>query len=150
MANCLHEHAEWIAPGNRILIHTLELKWQFSPYVCIGKPWICNVFCPPTTWGSWLCAHCTVTTFTRFGQNWSLGCRSACIAWVYYACIQLNSGGFWTIFFCLVYPLLVEKKISAINVCMFGGIRSTWGDNFYTGTQNGLKYEIWWQFWFTP
>ena len=96
---------------NRILIHTLELKWQFSPYVCIGKPWICNVFCPPTTWGSWLCAHCTVTTFTRFGQNWSLGCRSACIAWVYYACIQLNSGGFWTIFFCLVCGLLEKSKL---------------------------------------
>ena len=26
---------------------------------------------------------------------------------------------------------------------MFGGIESTWGDNFYTGTQNGSKYKIW-------
>ena len=32
-----------------ILIHTLELKlWHFeeSPYVCIGKPHICNVLSP--------------------------------------------------------------------------------------------------------
>ena len=28
---------------------------------------------------------------------------------------------------------------------MFGGIGSTWGDNFYTGTQNGLKNEIWYE-----
>ena len=26
---------------------------------------------------------------------------------------------------------------------MFGEIGSTWGDNFCTGTQNGLKHEIW-------
>ena len=25
---------------------------------------------------------------------------------------------------------------------MFGGIGSTWGDNFYMGTQNGSKHEI--------
>ena len=31
----------------RILIHTLELKiWHFKvfPYVCIGKPYVCNVY----------------------------------------------------------------------------------------------------------
>ena len=35
-----------------ILIHTLELKfWHFEvpPYVCIGKPCICNVFRPHAT-----------------------------------------------------------------------------------------------------
>ena len=26
---------------------------------------------------------------------------------------------------------------------MFGGLGSTWGDNFYMGTQNGSKLEIW-------
>ena len=54
MTSYLHEHAEWIAPGNLMegnfdLIHALELKlWHFkvSPYVCIGKPRICNVLSP--------------------------------------------------------------------------------------------------------
>ena len=35
------------------LIHTLELKlWHFEifPYVCIGKPYICNISRPHTTW----------------------------------------------------------------------------------------------------
>ena len=26
---------------------------------------------------------------------------------------------------------------------MFEGIGSTWGDNFYMGTQNGSKHESW-------
>ena len=45
-------------------------------------------------------------------------------------------GGFWTIFFCLVYGLLENK---GFNV---GGIGSTWGDDFYMGMQNGSKLEI--------
>ena len=34
---------------NRFLINTLELKlWYFEvfPYVCIGKPYVCNVLRP--------------------------------------------------------------------------------------------------------
>ena len=39
----------WKFLGSGILIHTLELKlWHFKvlPYVCTGKPCICNVFRP--------------------------------------------------------------------------------------------------------
>ena len=43
------------------------------------------------------------------------------------------------VFFCLVYPLL-EKKKNLKNV-IHGGFGSTWGHNFYMGTQNGSKLE---------
>ena len=46
-------------------------------------------------------------------------------------------------FFCLVctvacYTLSRKKK----NMKIHGGFGSTWGDNFYMGTQNGSKLEI--------
>jgi hypothetical protein len=44
-------------------------------------------------------------------------------------------------FFCLVCNL--EKKY--LNNLIHGGSGSTWGYNFYMGTQNGLKLEISWQ-----
>ena len=55
------------------------------------------------------------------------------------------SGVFWTIiFFCLVYRLACytlsrKKKTKLIR----GGTGNTWGCNFYMGTQNGSKNEIW-------
>ena len=63
-----------------ILIHVLELKlrpFKVFPYVCIGKPCICNVFRPRATWGAELRAHINVTTFTKCGQNWSISCLLA-------------------------------------------------------------------------
>ena len=47
-----YRHAEWVQTRELtlgILTHTLESKlWHFevSPYVCIGKPRICNVLSP--------------------------------------------------------------------------------------------------------
>ena len=118
--NGSHLEIRW----NRILIHTLELK-----------------FCPHTTWGAWLRAHSNVTTFTRFWSKLKFR-LPACIAWVYYAS---NSTMWWFLdnFFYLVCPLLERKKIScAKNVGELGAL-NTWGDNLYTGTQNGSKHEIW-------
>ena len=52
-------------------------------------------------------------------------------------------GGFWTIFFCLVFwspcYTLSRKKYRKV---IHRGVESTWGDNFYMGTLNGLKLEI--------
>ena len=47
-------------------------------------------------------------------------------------------------FFCLVfrspcYQLSRKKQ----NKLIHGGVGSIWGDNFYMGTQNGSKLEIW-------
>ena len=44
------------------------------------------------------------------------------------------------VFFGLVSGLL-EKK-NKIKIIIHGGFGSTWGDNFYMGTQNGSKLEI--------
>ena len=50
----------WKFLGSGILIHTLELKLRYfevSSYACIGKPCICNVFCPRVMCGAGLRAH---------------------------------------------------------------------------------------------
>ena len=50
MMNCLYEHTEWIAPGNTMEqnfdshLRIKVMALSTSPYVCIGKPCICNVF----------------------------------------------------------------------------------------------------------
>ena len=49
-------------------IYMLELKLQcfeVFPYVCIGNPCICNVFCPRVTWAG--------VAFTLFAQNCIIG-----------------------------------------------------------------------------
>ena len=70
----------------RNLIHTLELKiWHFKvfPYVCIGKPYVCNVLRPRATWGAWPRAHINVMTITQFVQ----------------ICSMHASRALWTVFF---------------------------------------------------
>ena len=65
------------------LIHTLELKlWYFEnfPYVCIGKPCICNVLRPRVTWWAWPGARISVTTITRLAQNCTMGACLHCVA----------------------------------------------------------------------
>ena len=126
-----------------ILIHTLELKlrhFDVSPYACIGKPCICNVFRPHATWGAGLRAHINVTTFTNFWQNWSLGCLLALYGSI--LCIQLDytvvSGQF---FFCLVCGPL-EKKTTFKNRKKIRALGSISGRNFDMGTQNGSKQEV--------
>ena len=75
-----------------------------------------------------------VTTFTYFGQNWSIGCLLALYGSTKHPA-QL-CGGFGQFFFCFVFW-------SPWNIKIHGGFRSTWGDNFYMGTQNESKLEIW-------
>ena len=65
----------------RFLIYTLELKLQpfeVFPYVCTGKPYVCNVFRPRSTWGVWSRAHMNVTTITRFVQICSMHASRHC------------------------------------------------------------------------
>ena len=98
---------------NRILIHTLELKlWhlEVSPYVCTGKPCICNVFRPRATLGAGPRAHINVTTFTHFDQNWSIGCLLALYGSTKHPA-QL-CGGFF--FFCLVSGLRKFTNMSYV------------------------------------
>ena len=57
---------------NGFFIYTFKLKicpLEFSPYVCIGKPCICNVSAHALHEWAQLRAHINVTTFTRFAQN---------------------------------------------------------------------------------
>ena len=77
--------------GSGILIHTLELKlWHFEvfPYVCIGKPCVCNVFHPRATWN---------TRGVRYleTQNWSTYRQFALYgSTVHPRCIMWFSGQF--------------------------------------------------------
>ena len=62
------------------LINALYLKsWHFEvlPYVCIGKPYICNGFYHPRREWAWPRAHRNVTTFTRIAQSCNIGCLHA-------------------------------------------------------------------------
>ena len=77
----------------------LELKLCHSPYVCIRKPCICNVFRPRATWGAGLRAYINVTIFIQFSQNWSIGCLLALYGSTMHPAHLC--GSFWTIFFLL-------------------------------------------------
>ena len=68
-----------------LLIHASELKlWHFEvfQYVCIGKPYICNVFRPCATW----------VTFTRFVQNCCIGCLLALYGSSMHVAVGISSG----------------------------------------------------------
>ena len=52
--------------------------------------------------------HTNVTTFTNFGQNWSIGCLLALYGSAKHPA-QLY-GGFWTIFFLLSVQVALKKK----------------------------------------
>ena len=58
-------------------------------------------------------AHINVTTFTQFGQNWSIGCLFALCG----SAMRLAQlcGGFWTIFFLLSVLAHLKKYINNIN-----------------------------------
>ena len=82
-------------------------------------------------------AHTNVTTFTYSGQNWGIGCLLALYGSTKHPA-QL-CGGFGRFFFLLSVQVALKKnKIKIIH----GGFGSTWGDNFYMGTQNVSKLEI--------
>ena len=42
----------------------------------------------------------------------------------------------------LLWMQVFLKKKANLNNLIHGGFGSTWGDNFYMGTQNGSKLEI--------
>ena len=71
-----------------ILIHTLELTlWHLEvfPYVCAGKPCLCNIFCPRAMWGA-----CMATHAHKRDNLYPLWLKlkfslPACIVWLYYA-----------------------------------------------------------------
>ena len=81
-------------------------------YVCIGKPCICNVFRPRLVRGvAKRAQYNNVTIFTHFCQNWRLDCLFALHESMHPAqlCGDLS---FWTVFFCLVCPLLEKKEFN--------------------------------------
>ena len=93
-------------------------------------------------------AHITLMTFTQFAQNSTVGGTFALYGPMHVATLKpyifrpdkainyaLLYEDIWTSFFCLVCRSLVEKKVKQL-IC--GGIGSTWGHNFYMGTQNGI------------
>ena len=105
-----------------ILIHTLELKirhFEVSPYVCIGKPCICNVFRPCATWGVGLCAHVYMTTFARFVQKWNMGIEPACTVRLYNAVCLYYVDFPDNFFFCLVCWLAWKKQIKIYTFLNF-------------------------------
>jgi hypothetical protein len=97
-----------------ILIHTLELKlWHLEviPICLYRKPCICNVSHPRAMWWAGLRALINVTTFTRFLQNWRLGCLLAL-----YGCTLAVLWGFsGQFFFCLVGWFPWKKKFFVSN-----------------------------------
>ena len=59
-----------------LLIRASEfMLWHFEvfPYVCIGKPYACNVSAHALREWVWSCAHMYVTTFTLFALNSNVG-----------------------------------------------------------------------------
>ena len=52
-------------------------------------------------------------------------------------------GGFWTISSCLISVWAPWKKKDFLHEKCLGELGALWGDNFYTGTQNGSKHKIW-------
>ena len=90
---------------NRILIHALELKlrpFKVFPYVCIGKPCVCNVFRPRATWKT------GNTHGVRYLEIFSKleYTLFACFVWLYCACIVV----FLTIFLLSDYTRSRTKK----------------------------------------
>ena len=124
-----------------ILIHTLQLKlrhFEVSPYVCIGKPCICNVFRPRATWGVGLRAHINVTTFTQF----ILHRLPVCIVWLYCT----SSSTMWrfpdnSFFFCLVCGLL-EKKFEKLTVQASDNVKDLIMDCSFAGEPCGNLTEV--------
>ena len=58
------------------MIHASELKLQHFevfPYVCTGKPYVCNVSAHALREWAWPRALMNVTTFTRFADNCHIG-----------------------------------------------------------------------------
>ena len=102
-------HAVKFQKKTRFLIYAIELKLQpleVSPYVCTGKPYICNVFRPRSTWGVWSCAHMNVTTITQFVQICSMHASRHYGTTSY---TVLHSGQ-WFFFLLLVSATWLEKK----------------------------------------
>ena len=56
--------------------------------------------------------------------------------------LNLNYGIPPVLYFFLLSVSACLKKKRIYIILMFGGLGSTWGDNFYMGTQNGSKLEI--------
>ena len=46
---------------------------MFFPYVCIGKPYVCNVSTHVLHEWMWPCEYMNATTFTRFAKNCNIG-----------------------------------------------------------------------------
>ena len=99
---------------------------------------------PPTRYVRGVATN--VTTFTHFAQNWSLGCLVVLYGSTMLPA-QLRAWWFPNNFFCLVwapcYTLITHQVEKKKKKKIHGGFRSTWGDNFFMGTQNGSKLEIW-------
>ena len=137
-------HTEWAETRDwplGILIHTLQLKlrhFEVSPYVCIGKPCMCNVFHPCATWAAGLRVHINVMTFTQFIQNWSIGCLLA---------LYGSSSTMWRFLdnslFCLVCGLLGEQKKYRLPATMHparlcGGFRTIFSAKCVGSFENKL------------
>ena len=92
----------------RILIHAFESKlrpFEVFPYVCIGSHAFAMFSAHALREKRGIPAHTNVTTFTYFGQNWSIDCL-LCMALL---SIQL-CGGFGHFFLLSVQVALKKKK----------------------------------------
>ena len=132
-----------------ILIHTLELKLQpfeVIPYICIGSHAFAmfSAHALREEWGH-IRVHINVTTIPILVK---IDVYIGCLLALYGSTMHPPQlcGGFWTIFFLLsvwspCYTLSRKKN----NKIIRGGTGSSWGHNFYMGTQNGSKHKIWWR-----
>ena len=80
------------------LIHAFELKllhFNVFPYVYMGKPCICNVLRPRSTWWAWPCVRINVTTITRFTQNFTMGACLHCVALLHFFLLSVSATAAW-------------------------------------------------------
>ena len=128
------------------LIHVLELKLRpFKVFPCLYREAMRLQCFPPTNFvrGGASCAHKRDDLYQLLTK---LKLRlPACIVLFHYAPSSIIWWFLDNFFFCLVfrspcYTLSKKKQ----NIIIRGGTGNAWGCNFYTGTQNGSEYEIWW------
>ena len=72
----------------------------------------------------------------------------SCVVWLYYAsssttCMVVSKQFFLLSLGSLLHTNYTPSRKKKKKKKIHGGFRSTWGDNFFMGTQNGSKLEIW-------